>query len=233
MSGRRLRTLPAAGDRDQDMRPAQQSNLIAEVEVIAICAVAFLADIMSGILGATFSLYAENLGATVVFIGLLTSMTGLVGLVARCRWGRLRSGRAHPGAHLRHGRFCALDGALRSCAGPGIPHPGRLLLGAAMVASFWIAAAYLGDIVTSDRTRAGVRVVHDVDGAGFRRRPVGGRARRRMDRYPRRLRARRTRRRGGRRRSGVRPARPPTSDESSVSTADIDPGELAGRREAG
>jgi len=38
-------------------------------EVVAVCAVAFLADILAGILGATFSLNAADLGPSVVLNG--------------------------------------------------------------------------------------------------------------------------------------------------------------------
>jgi MFS transporter, DHA1 family, multidrug resistance protein len=130
---------------------------------------------MSGILGATFSLYAEDLGASVVFIGLLTSMTGLVGLVssvpigvASDRVGRIRV--------LTFGMSgFALSMALFAVApSPAFLIPGRLLLGAAMVASFWIAAAYLGDIVAPSERGLAFGLLTTSMGLGFAVGPLVG-----------------------------------------------------------
>ncbi len=144
-------------------------------QVIAICAVAFLADIMSGMLGATFSLYAEDLGASVILIGVLTSLTGLTGLVSSVPVG-VFSDRVGRGKVLAIGMI-AFSGALALCAiapSPLFLIPGRLMLGMAMVASFWIAAAYLGDIVTNSERGVAFGLLTTAMGLGFTVGPLLG-----------------------------------------------------------
>jgi len=168
----RSKPLPAA-DAVSGTRLALRS--ILRIEVVAICAVAFLADIMSGILGATFSLYAEDLGASVVFIGLLTSMTGLAGLLSSVPIGDAsdRVGRTRVLTFEMSGFALAM--ALFAIApGPVFLIPGRLLLGAAMVASFWIAAAYLGDIVTPSERGLAFGLLTTSMGLGFAIGPLVG-----------------------------------------------------------
>lgn len=154
-------------------RPSLRS--ILRPEVVGICAVAFLADVMSGILGATFSLHAEDLGASVVFIGLLTSLTGLTALVGSVPIGLVSD---------RIGRTRVLAAGLASFAlamaliavapSPALLIPGRLLLGAAMVASFWIAAAYLGDIVAPRERGLAFGLLTTAMGLGFAVGPLLG-----------------------------------------------------------
>lgn len=156
-----------------DRRPPFRSVL--RVDVLAICAVAFLADIMSGILGATFSLFAEDLGASVFFIGVLTSITGLTALVSSIPIGVMSD---------RIGRLRVLTFGL-SCFGvsmvllaispsPALLIPGRLLLGVSMVASFWIAAAYLGDNVAPNERGIAFGLLTTSMGLGFTVGPLVG-----------------------------------------------------------
>jgi len=154
------------------MRPIRS---ILRVEVIAICTVAFLADVMSGILGATFSLHAEDLGASVVFIGFLTSLTGLVGLVSSVPIGVI-SDRVGRSRVLAYGMAAfALAMLLFAIApGPGWLVPGRLMLGAAMVGSFWIAAAYMGDVVTPAERGMAFGLLTTAMGLGFAVGPLVG-----------------------------------------------------------
>lgn len=156
-------------------RAAGTLRTVLRRQVIAICAVAFLADIMSGMLGATFSLYAEDLGASVVLIGLLTSLTGLTGLLSSVPIGVL-SDRVGRGRVLAGG-MTAFAGALALCAvapSPLFLIPGRLLLGVAMVASFWIAAAYLGDVVTHAERGVAFGLLTTAMGLGFTVGPLLG-----------------------------------------------------------
>lgn len=156
-------------------RPAWRTVL--RVEVLAICAVAFCADIMSGVLGASFSLYADELGASVVLIGLLTSITGLTGLLSSVPIGVIsdRVGRVRV---LTYGMSAFAGSMLLFAVAPSplFLIPGRLLLGAAMVASFWIAAAYLGDIVTGAERGVAFGLLTTAMGLGFAVGPlIGGR----------------------------------------------------------
>ena len=117
-------------------------------EILTICAVVFLADNVAGVLLATFSLYAASLGASVVLVGLLTSLTGLTSLVSSIPVG-IASDRIGRSRVLLGGMTGMAMSMLLFALAPSAPWlmPGRLLFGVAMVAAFWIAAAYLGDIV--------------------------------------------------------------------------------------
>ena len=68
-------------------------------DVVSICSVIFLADIVSGILSPTFSLYAQSLGASLAFIGALSSIAGLTQLLTSMPIGALSD---------RHGRKIVL-----------------------------------------------------------------------------------------------------------------------------
>ncbi len=163
----------------------QQSTLrgLMRVEVLAICFVAFLADVMSGILAATFSLYAEDLGATVVFIGVLTSLTGLTALIGSVPIGILSDqvGRIRV-LTFGLGSFSLAMVLLAVAPSPVFLVPGRLLLGLAMVGSFWIAAAYLGDVVTSAERGLAFGLLTTAMGLGFAVGPlIGGVVAERVD----------------------------------------------------
>jgi MFS transporter, DHA1 family, multidrug resistance protein len=158
---------------ESDRGPTLRS--ILRVEVIAICCVAFLADIMSGILGATFSLFAEDLGASVFFIGILTSITGLTALLGSIPIGVIsdRIGRVRV---LTFGLGCFGTSMvlLAISPSPALLIPGRLLLGVAMVASFWIAAAYLGDNVAPNERGLAFGLLTTSMGLGFTVGPLVG-----------------------------------------------------------
>jgi DHA1 family tetracycline resistance protein-like MFS transporter len=69
----------------------------------------------------------------------------------------------------------ALSMALFAVApSPALLIPGRLLLGASMVASFWIAAAYLGDIVSGPERGVAFGLLTTAMGLGFAAGPLIG-----------------------------------------------------------
>ena len=144
-------------------------------EVVAVCAVAFLADIMAGILGASFSLYAEDLGASVVLIGVLTSLSGVTALVGSVPIGLVSDRIGRPRV-LAFGMVCfALAMALFAAApSPLFLIPGRFVLGLALVASFWIAAALLGDIVSGAERGLAFGLLTTSMGLGFALGPLLG-----------------------------------------------------------
>lgn len=162
---------------DAPVRRAKRPPLrsILRVEVVTICLVAFLADIMSGILGATFSLFAEDLGASVFFIGVLTSITGLTALLGSIPIGVIsdRIGRVHV-LTFGLGSFGVAMALLAVSPSPALLIPGRLLLGLAMVASFWIAAAYLGDHVAPSERGLAFGLLTTSMGLGFTVGPLIG-----------------------------------------------------------
>lgn len=180
----RTTTHTSTGNVDGASAPGKSTfRGLLRVEVLAICFVAFLADIMSGILAATFSLYAEDLGATVVFIGVLTSLTGLTALIGSVPIGILSDqvGRIQV-LTFGLGSFSLAMLLLAIAPSPALLVPGRLLLGLAMVGSFWIAAAYLGDVVTPSERGLAFGLLTTAMGLGFAVGPlVGGVVSERVD----------------------------------------------------
>jgi MFS family permease len=146
-------------------------------EVIALCAVAFMADIVAGILNATFSLYAASLGASVLFIGLLTSLSGVTSLLTSIPAGILsdRVGRSRV-LFFGMASFAVALALFAVAPSPAFLIPGRMLFGLAMVATFWIAAAYLGDTVRGAERGMAFGLFTTAMGLGFAVGPLlGGR----------------------------------------------------------
>lgn len=137
-------------------------------EVIAICAVVFAADIVMGTVNATFSLYASSLGASLVSIGLLSSLSGATSLVASTPVGVIsdRVGRV-PVLLLGLIGFTVAMALFAAAPNPALLVPGRLLTGIAVVATFWIAAAYLGDVVGSAERGLAFGLLTTAMGVGF------------------------------------------------------------------
>jgi MFS family permease len=144
-------------------------------EVIAVCAVAFMADIVAGILNATFSLYAASLGASVVFIGMLTSLSGVTSLLTSIPVGILsdRVGRTRV-LFFGMASFAVALAFFAMAPSPVFLIPGRLLLGLAMVATIWIAAAHLGDTVKGPERGMAFGLFTTAMGLGFAVGPLLG-----------------------------------------------------------
>jgi MFS family permease len=144
-------------------------------EVIAVCAVAFMADVVMGTLNATFSLYAASLGASLVFIGMLSSLSGATSLVGSVPVGIVsdRVGRV-PVLFCGLASFALAMTLFAVAPDPVWLIPGRLLIGIAVVATFWIAAAYLGDIVGSDERGMAFGLLTTAMGLGFTIGPLLG-----------------------------------------------------------
>lgn len=116
-------------------------------KLIALCVIIFLADIVSGLLVSTFSVYARNSGATVAAIGLINTVTGLLQLGIAIPLGTLSD---------RIGRFRLILGGLVAfslamlvlglSATPQALWFGKLLFGIGGVAVFQSGHALVGDL---------------------------------------------------------------------------------------
>lgn len=144
-------------------------------EVLAVCAVAFLADVVAGIIIPSFSLYARSLGASLVLVGALTTLSGLTQLLGSFPIGLLsdRVGRRR----VLVGGMLGFAGAAALMAlapGPGLLVPSRLLFGLALVGTFWIAAAHLGDVVAAEERGLAFGLLTTAMGLGFAVGPFAG-----------------------------------------------------------
>ena len=141
---------------------------VFRTQIVVLCLAIFLIDVLAGIIGATFSIFAKDLGATVFVVGLLTSISGLTALFSSIPIGSLSD-------HIGRSRvmlggmvaFTLVMVLFAIAPSPAFLIPGRLLMGVAGVGSFWIASAYLGDIVTPQERGIAFGLLTTSMGLGF------------------------------------------------------------------
>jgi MFS transporter, DHA1 family, multidrug resistance protein len=144
-------------------------------DIVALCMFIFMADTLSGIVIPTFSIYAQGLGASLVLIGVLSSAVGITSLITAVPAGMLsdRIGRRRV---LLFGMLVWAT-ALISFAivdHPYLLFPGRVLMGAAIIFSFGIGAALLGDITSGDERGPAFGLYATSMGLGFAVGPLIG-----------------------------------------------------------
>jgi MFS transporter, DHA1 family, multidrug resistance protein len=137
-------------------------------DVVSVCLVIFSADLVSGILSPTFSLYAQNLGASLTFIGTLSSILGITQLFTSMPIGVLsdRYGRKIVLA-LGMVSFAAATTLFALAPTAAMLIPGRILMGLASVSTFTIGAAYVGDVVTTKERGLALGLYATSMGMGF------------------------------------------------------------------
>jgi MFS family permease len=152
-------------------------------QVFALCAIIFVADIVAGIIIPTFSLYATDLGVSLALLGILNTVHGVTQLTASIPLGIMsdRIGRTRIltvgllGFAGSMACYALADGAL-------LLGLGRILQGIAVVATFQIGAAYLGDITAPGQRAVAFGSYTTAMGLGFTVGPlIGGRIAERWD----------------------------------------------------
>ena len=148
---------------------------VFRTQIVVLCLAIFLIDVLAGIVSATFSIFANDLGATVFVVGLLTSLSGLTALFSSIPIGSLsdRIGRSRV-MLTGMAAFTIVMVLFAVAPSPAFLIPGRLLMGVAGVGSFWIASAYLGDIVTARERGIAFGLLTTAMGLGFGVGPVLG-----------------------------------------------------------
>jgi len=150
-----------------------RSNLTREIA--ELCVVIFIADVVSGILSPTFSLFAENLGISLALLGIIITAGGLIQLIIALPFGVLSDRIGRPTMFV--GGNIAFSLCLFSAAfarGPELLLISRLLYGIAGVATFSIGAAYLGDITTREQRPFAFGLYTSAMGLGFSVGPLLG-----------------------------------------------------------
>jgi len=137
-------------------------------EVLDICAFIFIADIVTGVPTPIFPLYATGLGASLGFLGVLTATLGLGRLVSALPVGML-SDRLDRKSVLVGGMVMFAVAFVAYAASPSaewliVP---RLLQAVAMVATFPLGVAYIGDVVETRDRGAAIGVYTAAMGSGF------------------------------------------------------------------
>lgn len=120
---------------------------ILKSQVTATCAVVFLADVVTGTVAPTFSIFAEQLGISVAIIGVLNMVTGLTQLTTSIPIGSFSDRTGRP-RWIRGGMvsFVAATLLLALAEDATLLFLARVLLALGMVSVFRIAAAHLGDV---------------------------------------------------------------------------------------
>ncbi|MGC8786083.1 MAG: MFS transporter [Anaerolineae bacterium] len=146
-------------------------------DVLAICLVIFCADIMSGIVSPSFSLYARQLGASLTFIGVLSSTVGVTRLVVSMPFGLLsdRVGRKTV-VTLGMVSFAVALALFAIAPNAYFLLIGRVIDGIAMVCTFLIGAAYVSDIVAPEERALAFGLYSTAMGLGFTVGPLVGAA---------------------------------------------------------
>ena len=144
-------------------------------EVLDICAFIFIADIVTGVPTPIFPLYATGLGASLGFLGVLTATLGLGRLVSALPVGML-SDRLDRKSVLVGGMVMFAVAFVAYAASPSaewliVP---RLLQAVAMVATFPLGVAYIGDVVETRDRGAAIGVYTAAMGSGFAVGPLIG-----------------------------------------------------------
>jgi len=144
-------------------------------EVVDICVLIFIADVVTGVQTPLFSLYTTSLGASLGLLGLITAVLGLTRLVCALPVGML-SDRLDRKTVLIGGMIAfAVSFVLFAIA----PNAGwlvvpRVVMAIAMVATFPLGIAYIGDVVETRDRGAAIGVYTAAMGSGFAVGPLLG-----------------------------------------------------------
>ena len=144
-------------------------------EVVDICGFIFIADIVTGVPTPVFPLYATALGASLGLLGVLTAMLGLGRLLSALPIGML-SDRFDRKRVLIGGMamFAVSFAAFAIAPSAGWLALPRLLQAVAMVATFPLGVAYIGDVVEPRDRAAAIGVYTAAMGSGFAVGPLIG-----------------------------------------------------------
>lgn len=123
-------------------------QLLGRKELLSVFIMIFVADLVVGVFSPTFSLYAASLGASLTFIGLLSSVMGLTRILASIPIGMFSDAKGRKGVLLAGMLVLALSSLLYSIVSDPVWFlPIRVLTGLVISSTFFIGMAYVGDMV--------------------------------------------------------------------------------------
>lgn len=144
-------------------------------EVVDICILIFIADVVTGVQTPLFPLYTTSLGASLGMLGLITAVLGLTRLASALPIGmlsdRLDRKTVLVGGMVIFAVSFALYALAPSAAWLAFP---RALQAIAMVATFPLGIAYIGDVVETRDRGAAIGVYTAAMGSGFAVGPLVG-----------------------------------------------------------
>jgi MFS family permease len=144
-------------------------------EVVDICVLIFIADVVTGVQIPLFPLYTISLGASLGMLGLITAVLGLARLASALPVGmlsdRLDRKTVLVGGMITFAVSFVLYALAPTAALLAIP---RTLQAIAMVATFPLGIAYIGDVVERRDRGAAIGVYTAAMGSGFAVGPLIG-----------------------------------------------------------
>ena len=144
-------------------------------EVVDICVLIFIADVVTGVQIPLFPLYTISLGASLGMLGLITAVLGLARLASALPVGmlsdRLDRKTVLVGGMIMFAVSFVLYALAPTAALLAIP---RTLQAIAMVATFPLGIAYIGDVVERRDRGAAIGVYTAAMGSGFAVGPLLG-----------------------------------------------------------
>jgi MFS family permease len=145
-------------------------------EVVAICAMVFMADFSCGILLTTFSLYARSLGASLTLIGALGGIMGLTRILSSVPIGMICDSKGRKNVISVGMLLLAASSFLYTVApNPHFLFPLRVLDGLGVASIFFMGVAYVGDIVAKHEQGLAIGLYTTCMGLGFTLGPfIGG-----------------------------------------------------------
>jgi len=144
-------------------------------EVVDICLLIFIADVVTGVQTPIFPLYATSLGASLGLLGVITAVLGLTRLLSALPVGIL-SDRLDRKTVLVGGMVLFALSFICYAIAPSAAwlSAGRVLQAVAMVATFPLGIAYIGDVVDPRDRGAAIGVYTAAMGSGFAVGPLIG-----------------------------------------------------------
>ncbi|HOG47258.1 MAG TPA: MFS transporter [Anaerolineae bacterium] len=143
-------------------------HLLRRREMFAVCLMIFAADLVTGIITPGFSLYAIGMGANLTLIGALGSIEGLTRILSSMPIGVLSDS---------HGRKAVLSGGMllfvissylfTVVQAPVFFFPIRVMVGMAMVCTFFVGVAYVADVTAPEERGLAFGLFATFMGSGF------------------------------------------------------------------
>jgi len=150
-------------------------QILKKKEVLALCATVFMADVVMGIVWPTFSLYATSLGASLTLIGALSAVVGLTRILSSVPIGMFSDTVGRKNILSAGTLFFAASSFLYTVVpNPYFLLPIQILAGWAMISTFFMGMAYLGDIVASHERGLAIGLYTSSLGLGFATGPLIG-----------------------------------------------------------
>jgi MFS family permease len=144
-------------------------------EVVDICVLIFIADVVTGVQTPLFSLYTTSLGASLGLLGLITAALGLTRLLSALPIGmvsdRLDRKTVLVGGMVAFAVAFVLFALAPSAGWLVVP---RVVMAVAMVSTFPLGIAYIGDVVETRDRGAAIGVYTAAMGSGFAVGPLIG-----------------------------------------------------------